>query len=123
MSDAAYEVDTQRVRGGVVPGIAEPDMHNKLFRQATVMVAALAQVIADAGFDAMDNDYSGLVANLRKAFVGTVNGVKPDSKGNVDLTQVITAEIRRFAVPEVGQVIITTKSTDPSTRSRNALKL
>ncbi|MFR8056956.1 MAG: hypothetical protein ACLU45_01705 [Dialister invisus] len=53
------------------------------------MVAALAQVIVQAGFDALDSDYSGLVSNLRKSFAGSVNGVKPDESGNIDLTEVI----------------------------------
>lgn len=104
-SDSVYNADTQRI-SGVVPGIAEPKMHNKLYKQATIMVAALAQVIVQAGFDALDSDYSGLVSNLRKSFAGSVNGVKPDETGNIDLTEIIE-EIRKMTYPRIGDVIIT----------------
>ena len=87
-SDVVYNADTQRIYG-VVPGIAEPKMHNKLYKQATIMSAAIAQVIVQAGFDALDSDYSGLVSNLRKSFAGSVNGIKPDESGNIDLTALI----------------------------------
>lgn len=59
-SDLEYESDTQRV-SGVVPGIAIPKMHNKLYKQSTIMAAAIAQIIVQKGFDALDNDYTGLV--------------------------------------------------------------
>ena len=111
-SDAVYETDTQRVTG-VVPGVADPKMHNKLYKQATVMVAALAQVIAQAGFDARDDDYSGLVDGIRKTFAGSVNNVKPDSTGNVDLTEVIDS-IRRMTYPRIGDFIITKNPENPS---------
>lgn len=111
-SDSVYEIDTQRVTG-VVPGVADPKMHNKLYKQATVMVAALAQVIVQAGFDARDDDYSGLVDGIRKTFVGSVNNVKPDSKGNIDLTEVIDS-IRRMTYPRIGDFIITKNPENPS---------
>lgn len=113
-SDVIYNADTQRIYG-VVPGIAEPKMHNKLYKQATVMVAALAQVIVQAGFDALDSDYSGLVSNLRKSFAGSVNGVKPDESGNIDLTEVIE-EIRKMTYPRIGDVIITKNSKNPEVK-------
>lgn len=73
-SDSVYNADTQRI-SGVVPGIAEPKLHNKLYKQATIMVAALAQVIVQAGFDALDSDYSGLVSNLRKSLLVRLMGL------------------------------------------------
>lgn len=111
-TDNEYEVDSQR-NSGVVPGIADPRMHNKLYKQATIMVAAIAQVIVQAGLNALDNDYSGLVANIRQAFAGSVNGVKPDAQGNIDLTEVL-AEIRRMTYPRVGDFIITRNPENPS---------
>lgn len=111
-TDNEYEVDSQR-NSGVVPGIADPRMHNKLYKQATIMVAAIAQVIVQAGFNALDNDYSGLVSNIRQAFAGSVNGVKPDAQGNIDLTEVL-AEIRRMTYPRVGDFIITRNPENPS---------
>lgn len=111
-SDSVYETDTQRVTG-VVPGVADPKMHNKLYKQATVMVAAMAQVITQAGFDARDDDYSGLVDGIRQTFAGSVNNVKPDNTGNIDLTEVIDS-IRRMTYPRVGDFIITKNPENPS---------
>lgn len=113
-SDNEYETDTQRV-SGVVPGVAVPSLHNKLYKQATIMAAAIAQVIVQAGFDAMDDDYTGLVANLRKTFVGSVNGIKPDAHGNIDLTSVLE-NIRRMTYPRIGDVIMTKNSKNPSVK-------
>lgn len=112
MTDASYETDTQRV-SGVVPGIADPLLHNKLYKQSTIMSAALAQVVAQAGYDAMDNDYTGLVANLRKTFAGSVNGVKPDEKGNIDLTGIIN-QLKAWSTPDVGDLKITKNPDNPA---------
>jgi hypothetical protein len=80
MSDTEYQTDSQRT-GGVVPGLAAPKLHNKLYRQATIMAAAIAQVIVQQGYDAKDTDYTTLVANLKNAFTLSVGGVKPDANG------------------------------------------
>lgn len=111
-SDSVYESDAQRVNG-VVPGVADPKLHNKLYKQATVMAAALAHVITQAGFDARDDDYSGLVDGIRKTFAGSVNNVKPDNNGNIDLTEVIDS-IRKMTYPRVGDFIITKNPENPS---------
>lgn len=113
-TDNEYETDTQRMNG-VVPGIAVPKMHNKLYKQATIMAAAIAQVIVQAGFDAMDSDYTGLVANLRKTFAGSVNGVKPDENGNIDISEVLN-EIRNLTIPRVGDAIITKNGENPGNK-------
>lgn len=113
-SDNEYETDTQRI-SGVVPGIAVPALHNKLYKQATIMAAAMAQVIVQAGLDAMDDDYTGLVANLRKTFAGSVNGIKPDAQGNIDLTSVLE-NIRRMTYPRIGDVIMTKNPENPSVK-------
>lgn len=113
-TDADYLADSQRV-SGVVPGIAVPKMHNKLYKQSTIFAAALAQVIVQAGYDAMDSDYSGLVQSIRHTFAGSVNGVKPDANGNIDLTAVIN-KILQMAMPRVGDVIITRNRDNPSTK-------
>lgn len=112
MTDASYETDTQRV-SGVVPGIADPLLHNKLYKQSTIMSAALAQVVTQAGYDAMDNDYTGLVANLRKTFAGSVNGVKPDEKGNIDLMEIIN-QLKAWSTPDVGDLKITKNPDNPA---------
>lgn len=113
-SNNEYEADTQRV-SGVVPGIAVPSLHNKIYKQATIMAAAIAQAIVQAGFDAMDDDYTGLVANLRKTFAGSVNSIKPDANGNIDLTSVFE-NIRRMTYPRIGDVIMTKNPENPSVK-------
>lgn len=91
MDDVSYTADSQR-QTGVAPGVALPSLHNKLYKQATVMSAAIAQCIVQAGFDAKDNDYIGLVSGIRQTFAGSVLGVTPDAKGNID----IAAEVRKI---------------------------
>lgn len=113
-TDSEYATDTQRMNG-VVPGVAIPKMHNKLYKQATIMVAAIAQVIVQAGFDALDSDYSALVANLRKTFAGSVNGIKPDEEGNIDITDVLD-EIKKLTIPRVGDAIITKNAENPANK-------
>ena len=82
-SDSEYETDTQR-QNGVSPGLAIPSVHNKLYKQATIMAAALAQVLVEQGNDALDSNYTSLVKNLRKTFLLTLNGEKPDANGNIE---------------------------------------
>lgn len=43
----------------------------------------------------------------------TVNGAKQDSNGNIDLTEVIN-EIRAWATPEIGQILITRSNESPA---------
>ena len=88
MTDSVYNADSQR-KSGVAPGIALPSLHNKLYKQATIMPAAIAQCIVQAGYDANDSDYMGLVAGIKKTFAQTVNNVKADASGNINLTSVI----------------------------------
>lgn len=45
-TDSEYAVDSQR-ETGVVPGMAVPKMHNKLYKQATIMAAAIARGVTD----------------------------------------------------------------------------
>ncbi len=108
-TDNEYEVDTQRV-SGVVPGIAVPKMHNKLYKQSTIMAAAIAQVIVQAGFNALDSDYSGLVANLRQTFAGSVNGIKPNAQGDIDISSLLE-NLKKLTYPRVGDFIITKNAT------------
>lgn len=113
-SDNEYEIDTQRV-SGVVPGIAVPKMHNKLYKQSTVMAAAIAQVIVQAGMDALDSDYSALVANLRQAFAGSVNGIKPNAQGDIDISSLLN-DLKKLTYPRVGDFIITKNPENPSVK-------
>lgn len=111
-TDSVYQTDTQRI-SGVVPGIAGPALHNKLYKQVSIMAAAMAQVIVQAGFDALDSDYTGLVKNMRRSFAGSVNNVKPDETGNIDLTDLINT-IKSYATPGIGEIILTKDVTNPS---------
>lgn len=113
-SDNEYETDTQRV-SGVVPGIAVPKMHNKLYKQSTIMSAAIAQVIVQAGLDALDSDYTSLVANLRQTFAGSVNGIKPNSSGDIDISSLLE-NLKKLTYPRVGDFIITKNSENPSVK-------
>ena len=113
-SDNEYETDTQRV-SGVVPGIAVPKMHNKLYKQSTIMAAAIAQVIVQAGLNALDSDYSGLVANLRQTFAGSVNGIKPNAQGDIDISSLLT-DLKKLTYPRVGDFIITKNPENPSVK-------
>lgn len=109
-TDVEYSTDSQRING-VEPGLAKSDLHNKLYRQSTVMVAALAQVLVERGFSAMDNDYNGLVAAIRQAFTYSVNNIKPGETGNIDYDLLSFDDIY-----PVGSIVINADGTNPGTR-------
>lgn len=129
VSDAEYAVNTQRI-GGVVPGLAAADLHNKLYKQATIMAAAMAQVLVEQGQDALDSDYAGLVASIKKTFILSLNGEKPDAKGNLQKNFVYSVEGKKpdssgnvslnidylNAMSFVGSVVITRDNINPGTR-------
>jgi hypothetical protein len=66
MSDVDYSTESQRLNG--VSGIAKSTMHNKLFRQLSVMAAAIGEFIKGTGNDASDSDVATLVTSISKAF-------------------------------------------------------
>ncbi len=66
MSDEEYALHTQRA-DGVQSGVANSQLHNKIYRQATIMVKALADFIASQEYDATDADAALLAQNLRDA--------------------------------------------------------
>ncbi|MEE0327586.1 MAG: hypothetical protein UDN34_00675, partial [Phascolarctobacterium succinatutens] len=129
VSDAEYATDTQRING-VVPGLASAALHNKLYKQATIMAAALAQVLVEQGQDALDSDYAGLVASIKKTFMLSLNGEKPDAKGNLQKNFVYSVEGRTpdkngnvaldidylNAMSFVGSVVITKDNINPGTK-------
>lgn len=110
VTDTEYSTDSQRING-VEPGLAKSALHNKLYKQATIMAAAIAQVLTERGFDAMDNDYSGLVAAIRQAFVGSINDVDADSNGNIDYKLLNFDDIY-----PVGHIMLTTTEVNPGTK-------
>ncbi len=66
MSDTDYANHTQR-SNGVQSGVASSALHNKLYRQVSMMSKALADFIASQAFDAKDEDAQLLSQNLQKA--------------------------------------------------------
>ena len=129
VTDAEYATNTQRING-VVPGLASADLHNKLYKQATIMAAALAQVIVEQGQDALDSDYEKLVASIKNSFVLSLNGEKPDAAGNIQKNFVYSVEGKTpdsvgnvslnidylNAMSFVGSVVITKDNINPGTK-------
>lgn len=71
MGDTDYSSNTQR-SGGVQNGIADPTLHNKLYRQVSVMAAALAAFVVNNGYDASDKDLSTLTSNFQNAILSVI---------------------------------------------------
>lgn len=68
-SDSEYVADIQR-KDGVRPGVALVGLHNKLYRQTTVMPYALGEFMGSLGYDAVDSgDGKALADNLTAALV------------------------------------------------------
>jgi hypothetical protein len=66
MSDTDYENHTQRKKG-VQSGVASSAMHNKLYRQVSMIGKAVADFIQSQDFDANDADAQLLSENLSNA--------------------------------------------------------
>jgi hypothetical protein len=78
MSDADYLADLYRLNG-LIPMIADPNAHNKMFRQWSIMVTALANIIASMNYNASDSNLSTLETNLKSA-IEDVAEAKVDSR-------------------------------------------
>ena len=129
LSDNEYNVNTQRING-VAPGLASARLHNKFYKQVSMMATAIAQVLVEQGQDALDTDYAALVASLRKSFVLSLNGEKPDANGNIQKNFVYSVEGKKpdsngnvslnidylNAFSFVGSVVITRDNINPGTR-------
>lgn len=107
MTDIDYQTDTQRTNG-VIPGVASPLLHNKLYRQCSVMAYALAQVMVARGYDAPDSDPATLVNSIQRAFAFSVNGDKPNSTGAILTGKPIDAW-------PVGSIFMTMSNANPAT--------
>ena len=106
-TDLEYEAEGQRYNG-VTPGLATPKMHNKLYRQCSVMAYAIASVLAARGFNASDADSAGLINAIQRAFAFKVNGNAPNAAGEVTAVRPIDAW-------PVGSVFITLDNRNPAT--------
>ncbi len=69
LSDEEYAMHDQRLNG-VVAGMADSKMHNKLFKQTSTMAAAIGEALKDKGLDAPDTDKAQLKENIKAAFGG-----------------------------------------------------
>lgn len=105
-TDQEYLAESQRLNG-VTPGLASPKMHNKLYRQCSVMAYAIANVLAARGFNADDSDPAGLVNAIQRAFAFSVNGNTPNASGAVTAVRPIDAW-------PVGSLFMTFDNTDPA---------
>lgn len=77
MSDGDYSANTQRARG-VTPGIAYPNLHNKLYYQVSVMAKAIADFMVAQGANASDEDVEQLTADISIAFTNFVDNKTKD---------------------------------------------
>lgn len=76
-TDSEYDTDVQR-RNGVVPGIAKSEIHNKLFRQFSVMGYSIAKFMVDNGYDCFDYDPNQISINLAQAIINVAKvGTNP----------------------------------------------
>ena len=107
MSDVDYQTDSQRTNG-VIPGVANPLLHNKLYRQCSVMAFAIAQVLVARGYSANDSDPAALTNAIQRAFAFSVNGNVPNASGEVTAVRPIDAW-------PVGSLFMTFSATNPST--------
>lgn len=71
LSGEEYAVHDQRLNG-VVAGMADSKMHNKLFKQTSTMAAAIGEALKDKGLDASDTDKNQLKENIKTAFGGPI---------------------------------------------------
>lgn len=78
MSDADYLADLYRLNG-LIPMIADPIAHNKMYRQWSIMISAIAGLIASMNYNASDADLATLQANLKSA-IEDVAEAKVDSR-------------------------------------------
>lgn len=106
-TDQEYLAESQRING-VTPGLAAPKLHNKLYRQCSVMAYAIASVLAQRGYDATDSDPGGLINAIQRSFAGSVNGNRPNASGAVSMSTPLDAW-------PVGSIFMTMSSANPAT--------
>lgn len=105
-TDVEYAAEGQRING-VTPGLASPKMHNKLYRQCSVMAYAIASVLAARGFNASDGDSGALADAIQRAFAFKVNGNAPNAAGEITAVRPIDAW-------PVGSLFLTFDNTNPA---------
>lgn len=134
LSDVEYLSNSHR-KSGVVSGVADSKLHNKLFRQTSMMTFALASYIANQNLDAVDEDVDVLNKNLEAALSAPLKEHSEKSVIDHPDASVTTSKIRdknvtmaklaedvqdaindvlQRAYP-VGAIYMSTTSTAPST--------
>lgn len=63
-NDAAYAADAQRINGATTPSLFPAQTGNKLFFQQSIMVFALAQMMANKNYNMSDADETNLIGAL-----------------------------------------------------------
>ena len=106
MTDVDYQTDSQRTNG-VIPGVANPLLHNKLYRQCSVMAYAIAQTIVARGYSIDDSDPVSLVNAIQRTFAFSVNGNVPNASGAV-------TAFRPLDAWPIGSLFITVSNTNPA---------
>lgn len=103
MSDSEYNLHSQR-RSGVTSGIASSALHNKLYRQTSLVAKAVADFVASQELDATDNDDSLFSMNLDKALKKITKVPLEEHRTKEELDHpdgsVTTLKIRNEAVTE-----------------------
>ena len=120
MSDSEYNLHSQR-RSGVTSGIASSALHNKLYRQTSLVAKAVADFVASQGLDATDNDDRLFSANLDTALKKITKVPLEEHRTMEELDHpdrsVTTKKIRDEAVTEAklaDNAVITKKIKDKS---------
>jgi hypothetical protein len=85
VSDTDYTNSSYR-QDGAQTGEAPSNIHNKLFYQTSTMVAAIAQVMANKGFNVSDASLSTLIAVLTQA-ITNLNYCLIETNDGMDLVQ------------------------------------
>ena len=103
MNDTDYGTHIQR-KNGVVSGVAISGLHNKLYRQTSIVAKAVADFIASQELDATDNDSALFSTNLIKA-LEKVTKVPLDGHRTQEVLDhpdqsVTTAKVKDLAITE-----------------------
>lgn len=83
MNDTEYQSASQRQKG-VASGIADRRLHNKFYRQASIMVKTLAKFIESQGEDATDEDESVLLDSMKSAFTAFISTLLESHDGDAN---------------------------------------
>jgi len=88
ITQAEYASSPVRI-GGITPGFAAKELYNKAFRQMSMMVSAIGEVIKTAGFNATETDFADLQLSLTKV-LGTSNKILEPVAGLASLKAIAT---------------------------------